>query len=154
MRTTRVLPIALASVLTLAVTGCGDFKKDEPQTAVRDFLSEALVTENGQRACDYLTQDAQDALARTGVPGEKCRESMERANFVDDGEDIGETGQIKDLDYAVQKNGKDDAVVTVKAKGGGTMRVTLKHDEGLGNLYEPLSPWRITGGVEPLTKGS
>jgi hypothetical protein len=154
MRTTRVLPIALASVLTLAVTGCGDFKKDEPQTAVRDFISEALVQENGQRACDYLTQDAQNAIARTGVAGEKCRESMERANWVYDGEPIGETAQVKDLDFSTEKSSDTEAVVTVKAEGGGTMRVTLKHDEGLGNLYEPVTPWRITGGVEPLTKGS
>jgi hypothetical protein len=34
------------------------------------------------------------------------------------------------------------------------MKITLKHDEGLGNLYEPLTPWRITGGVEPLVQGS
>jgi hypothetical protein len=154
MRTTRVLPFALASVLALAATGCGaDFKKDAPQTAVRDFLSEAVVTENGQRACDYMTQDAQNALARTGIPGESCRQSMERANLVYDGEDVVGTGEIKDLKYSTQKNG-DQATVTVQVKGSPTMKITLKHDEGLGNLYNPLTPWRITGGVEPLVQGS
>jgi hypothetical protein len=34
------------------------------------------------------------------------------------------------------------------------MTVTLAHSEGLGNLYEPETPWRITGGVDPLIKGS
>jgi hypothetical protein len=144
----------MASVLALAATGCGgEFKKDEPQTAVRDFLSEAIVSENGQRACDYMTQDAQNALARTGVPGEQCRESMERANLVYDGENVEGTGEIKDLKYSTDKNG-EQATVTVKVKGSATMKITLKHDEGLGNLYKPLTPWRITGGVEPLVQGS
>jgi hypothetical protein len=154
MRTTRVLPFALASVLALAATGCGgEFEKDAPQTAVRDFLSEAVVTENGQRACDYMTQDAQTALARTGIPGEQCRQSMERANLVYDGEDVVGTGEIKDLKYSTEKNG-DQATVTVQVKGSPTMKITLKRDEGLGNLYEPLTPWRITGGAEPLVQGS
>ncbi|MGX6449122.1 hypothetical protein ACVU7I_13805 [Patulibacter sp. S7RM1-6] len=144
----------MASALALAATGCGGtFKKDEPQTAARDFLSEALATENGQRACDWLTQDAQDAIAKRGVPGEKCREAMEKAELVTDGEAIGETGQVRDLDYSVQKRGENDATVTVKTKGGPQLNLTLKHDEGLGNLYETTSPWRITGGAEPLLQG-
>ncbi|WP_210495888.1 hypothetical protein [Patulibacter sp. SYSU D01012] len=145
----------MASALALAATGCGGttFKKDEPQTAVRDFLSEALVTENGQRACDYMTQEAQNALAERGTPGEKCREAMEKAQLVTDGEAIGETGEVKDLDYSVQKDGDKDATVTVKTKGGPQLNLTLRQDEGLGNLYHPINPWRITGGAEPLVQG-
>lgn len=156
MRTTRVLPLALASVMALAATGCGsgsDFKKDEPQTAVRDFLSSALATQNGQLACDYLTQEAQEAVA--GSVNRTCRATLERAELVGDKDErqVDTTGDVKDLDYSTEKSG-EEATVTVKAENGPTMTVTLKKDEGLGNLYEPTSPWRITGGVDPLFKSA
>ncbi|CAB4911498.1 unannotated protein [freshwater metagenome] len=156
MRTTRVLPIALASALALASTGCGSgFERDEPQTAARDFLSDVLATNNGQRACDFMTQRAQRIFAGD-QPGASCREVIERAQLVGDGDElrVDTTGEVKDLEYSTEKSGEDKAVVTVKTNGGPTLRLTLAHSEGLGNLYEAPTPWRITGGAEPLIKGS
>lgn len=153
MRTSRVLPLALASATALAATGCGsDFRKDEPQTAVRDFLASALVTQNGQLACDYLTQEAQEAVA--GSVNRTCRATLERAELVGDKDErqVDTTGDVKDLDYSTEKSG-EEATVTVRSENGPTMTVELKKDEGLGNLYEPSNPWRITGGVDPLYKG-
>ncbi len=152
MRTTRVFPLA-AALLALGMTGCGgDFRKDEPQTAVRDFLGEALVQQNGQRACDYLTQDAQAAIAATGPVGSACREAMEKAELVDDGEAVVNTGEVNDLSYETTTEGHE-ATVKVDANGR-ELTFTLKHDDGLGNLYEPETPWRITGGAEALVRGS
>jgi hypothetical protein len=143
--------------MALAATGCGatEFKKDEPQTAVRDFLSDALARGNGQQACDWLTQRAQTIFAGT-APGANCRQSMERSELVGDGDGyrVDTVGEVRDLDYSTRKIGDDKAVVTVKTDGGPTLNVTLGHSEGLGNLYEPKSPWRITGGVDALVKGS
>lgn len=156
MRTTRVLPLALASVLALSATGCGTgFEKDEPQTAVRDFLSDVLATGNAQKACDFMTQRAQTILAGD-APGAKCRESLERAALRGDGDGnlVDTTGEVRDLDYSTVQEGDDKATVTVKTDGGPTLEVTLGHSEGLGNLYEPETPWRITGGVEPLIQNS
>lgn len=156
MRTTRVLPLALASVLALSATGCGTgFEKDEPQTAVRDFLSDVLATGNAQKACDFMTQRAQKILAGD-APGENCRKSLERAALRGDGDGylVDTTGEVKDLDYSTAKEGDDKATVTVKTDGGPTLTVTLGHSEGLGNLYESETPWRITGGVEPLIQNT
>lgn len=147
----------MASALALAATGCGtDFKKDEPQTAVRDFLAETLVTGNAQRACDYMTQRAQRVLAGTTRPGETCRNSLERAALTGDGDGylVDTTGEVKDLEYSTEETGEHKATVTVKTEGGPTLTVTLGHSEGLGNLYEPTTPWRITGGVEPLIQNT
>jgi hypothetical protein len=156
MRTTRVLPIALASALALASTGCGtEFKKDEPQTAARDFLSDVLATNNGQKACDFMTQRAQKIFAGN-EPGASCRQTIERALLVGDGDGlrVDTTGEVKDLEYSTEKSGEDEAVVTVKTETGATLRLSMAHSEGLGNLYEPPTPWRITGGAEPLVKGT
>lgn len=156
MRTTRVLPLALASVLALSATGCGTaFERDEPQTAVRDFLSDVLATGNGQKACDYLTRRAQRILAGS-EPGSSCRQAIERAALQGDGDGylVDTTGEVKDLEYSTVKNGEHKATVTVKTGGGPTLEVTLGHSEGLGNLYEPETPWRITGGVEPLLQAT
>lgn len=157
MRTTRVLPLAMASVLALAATGCGtDFERDEPQTAVRDFLAETLATGNAQRACDYMTQRAQKLLAGTARTGETCRNALERAALRgdDDGYLVDTTGEVKDLEYSTEKTNEHEATVTVKTDGGPTLTVTLGHSEGLGNLYDPETPWRITGGVDALIQNT
>lgn len=156
MRTTRVLPLALVSVLALSATGCGTgFEKDEPQTAVRDFLSDVLATNNGQKACDFMTQRAQ-AIFAGDEPGASCRKSIERATLRgdEDGTLVDTTGEVKDLEYSTVKTGDEKATVTVKTNGGPTLTVTLGYSEGLGNLYEPETPWRITGGAEPLLRNS
>lgn len=168
MRTTRVLPLALASVLALAATGCGsDFKKDEPQTAVRDFLNNVLARNNGQQACDFLTQEGQRAFAKLPVPGQQtlddatdtgqaCRAAMERAQLIGDKDqrEVNTTGEVRDLEYSTKKDG-EEATVTVKSDGGPTLTFELTESGagGVGNLYEPKNPWRITGGAEPLVTG-
>ncbi|MEV4420803.1 hypothetical protein AB0L40_12615 [Patulibacter sp. NPDC049589] len=166
MRTTRVLPLALASVLAVASTGCGsDFKKDEPQTAVRDFLMITLARDNGQQGCDFLTQKAQKAFAQipasgatTAIPdpedtGQACRALLERPQLIGDKDkrEVNTTGEVRDLDYSTQKDG-DKATVTVKTNGGPTLtfKLTKQGDAGVGNLYEPKTPWRIDDGAEPL----
>lgn len=154
MRSTRVFSIATAAALALAVTGCGgSFKADEPQTAVRDFLSEALAQKNGQRACDFMTVEAQGELVAGKAEGVNCRAAMERAGLVAGGELIGDVSGVKDLDYEVTENDGETATVVVTPEGGEPMTFTLKKDEGLGALYEPSTPWRITGGAQPLLAG-
>lgn len=169
MRTTRVLPLALASVMALAATGCGsDFKKDQPQTAVRDFLNDVLAKGNGQYACDFLTQDAQKAFAALPVDGrpnaspddtdtgQSCRALLERGELIGDKDrrEVNTTGEVRDLKYKTEKSG-DDATVTVHGKGGPTLtfKLSKRGDVSVSNLYEPKTPWRITGGAEPLVTG-
>lgn len=155
MRTTRVFPFAMASLVALAVTGCGgdSFKKDEPQTAARDFLSEALSQKNGQRACDYLTQEAQAKIAGKVIPGASCREVMEKSSLVSDKEEVEDVSDVKDLKFSTEKVDDKTAKVTVKTKGGIELVLDLQKNDGLGNLYEPKTPWRIVGGAEPLVTG-
>lgn len=155
MRSTRVFSLATAAVLALAVTGCGGttFKKDEPQTAVRDFLSEALSQKNGQRACDYMTVEAQGDLVADAQGGVNCRAAMELSGLISGGEPVRDVATVKELDYEVTENDGETATVVVTPEGGEAMTITLKHDEGLGALYEPETPWRITGGTKPLIVG-
>lgn len=155
MRTTRVFPFAMASLVALAVTGCGgdSFKKDEPQTAARDFLSEALSQKNGQRACDYLTQEAQVKVAGKSFPGASCREVMEKSSLVSDDEEVMDVSDVKELRFSTEKVDDGTANVTVKTKGGIELVLGLQKNDGLGNLYEPETPWRIVSGAEPLVTG-
>lgn len=156
MRSTRVFSLATAAVLALAVTGCGGttFQKDEPQTAVRDFLSEALSQKNGQRACDFMTVEAQGELVAGASEGANCRAAMELSGLISDGEPVRDVATVKDLDYEVTENDGETATVVVSPEGGEPIEITLKKSEGLGALYEPESPWRITGGAKPLIVGA
>lgn len=155
MRSTRVFFLATAAVLALGVTGCGGttFQKEEPQTAVRDFLSEALSQKNGQRACDFMTVEAQGELVVGASEGANCRAAMELSGLVSDGEPVRDVATVKDLDYEVTENDGETATVVVTPEGGEPMEITLKKSEGLGALYEPETPWRITGGAKPLIVG-
>lgn len=156
MRSTRVFSLATAAALALAVTGCGGttFEKDEPQTAVRDFLAEALSQKNGQRACDFMTTEAQGQLVAGSADGVTCRQAMELSGLISDGEPVRDVAMVKDLGFDVTENDGDKATVVVTPIDGEAMTVTLEHSDGLGALYEPKTPWRITGGVQPLLVGN
>lgn len=156
MRSTRVFSLATAAALALAVTGCGGttFEKDEPQTAVRDFLAEALSQKNGQRACDFMTVEAQGELVAAAADGVTCRTAMEVSGLISGGEPVRDVSTVKGLGFEVSENDGETATVVVTPDGGEVLTITLKHDEGLGALYEPNTPWRITGGVQPLLVGN
>lgn len=156
MRSTRVFSLATAAALALAVTGCGgtSFEKDEPQTAVRDFLAEALSQKNGQRACDFMTVEAQGELVEGAANGATCRVAMELSGLISDGEPVRDVATVKDLGYEVTENDGESATVVVTPIDGEPMTVKLERSEGLGALYEPNTPWRITGGVQPLLVGN
>lgn len=156
MRSTRVFSLATAAALALAVTGCGGttFEKDEPQTAVRDFLSEALSQKNGQRACDFMTVEAQGELVASNPDHATCRQAMELSGLLSDGEPVRDVAMVKDMGYEVTANDGEKATVVVTPIGGAAMTVTLEQSDGLGALYEPNTPWRITGGVQPLLVGN
>lgn len=150
--------LVTASLLALGAAGCGDFEKDAPDTAVRDFLSQAVGTGNGQRACDYLTAEGQKAVAGAGAENAAdaaagCRLGMERSRLTEDGEDILDLAGVKDLDYEAEVDGHE-ATVTVTGEGMEPLRFRLRHDEGLGNLYEPKTPWRIEAGAETLVRAA
>ncbi len=154
MRSTRVFSLATVAAFALALTGCGgDFEKDEPQAAVRDFLSEALSQANGQRACDYMTVEAQGQLVAGKAAGVDCRIAMEVAGLVSDGEMVNDVARVKELEYEVTENDGHAAKVVVTPVGGEPLTFTLEHSDGLGALYEPKTPWRITGGAEGLLTG-
>lgn len=156
MRSTRVFSLATAAALALAVTGCGGttFEKDEPQTAVRDFLSEALSQKNGQRACDFMTIEAQGELVAGQTDGATCRTAMELSGLLSDGEPVRDVAMVKDMGFEVTENDGEKATVVVTPIDGEAMTVTLEQSDGLGALYEPNTPWRITGGVKPLLVGT
>lgn len=155
MRSTRVFSLATAAALALAVTGCGgNFEKDEPQTAVRDFLAEALSQKNGQRACDFMTIEAQGELVANNPDHSTCRQAMEVSALLSDGEPVRDVAMVKDLGFDVTENDGEKATVVVTPIGGEAMTVTLEQSAGLGALYEPNTPWRITGGVQPLLVGN
>jgi hypothetical protein len=156
MRSTRVFSLATAAVLALAVTGCGGttFEEDAPQTAVRDFLSEALSQKNGQRACDFMTVEAQGALVEGASEGANCRAAMEMSGLIAGGEPVRDVASVEELDYEVTENDGESATVVVTPEGGEPIEITLAKSEGLGALYEPETPWRITGGAKPLIVGA
>lgn len=155
MRSTRVFSLATAAALALAVTGCGGtFEKDEPQTAVRDFLSEALSQKNGQRACDFMTVEAQEQLLANNPNHATCRQAMEVSGLLADGEPVRDVAMVNDLGFDVAKQDGENATVVVTPASGEPMTVTLEKSAGLGALYEPKTPWRITGGVQSLLVGN
>lgn len=147
-------------LLAAGVTGCSDeFRKDEPNTAVRDFLSLALAQQNGQRACDYMTAGAQRKIARlSGEVAGTCRTSFEKAELAfkdgDVNRTVGSIGDVKDLTYKMEKHNAHHASVTVTSPGGKKLDLVLVKKAGIGNLYVASNPWRIKSGAEALVDGS
>jgi hypothetical protein len=98
----RALALAFAS-LTLLGAGCGGSGAGPDQT-VRNYF-EAIVDQNGQRACNQLTAALQkdiegSAAARSG--GRSCADVMQLASGLNPGLS---SQDVEDLDIEVTEDG-------------------------------------------------
>jgi hypothetical protein len=126
----RLLTLALA-VLALLAPGCGG---SDPDEAVRDYL-DAVVAQDGERACDQLTDELRREIERAPAArgqGRTCAGVMELMA----GLNPALTKQdVEELDIAVEEDG-DRAVATLQSP--------LARREETIDLVDIDGDWRIS----------
>jgi hypothetical protein len=124
-------PTVLLAALALLVPACGG---SDPEEAVRDYF-QAIVDQDGQRACDQLTEELRADIEQAPAvraAGRSCADVMELAAGLNPGLSA---DQIEDLEIEVEEDG-DQASATFE-------NPLLDREETI-DLVEVDGEWRIS----------
>jgi hypothetical protein len=122
-----------------------------PVAAVRGFLDQAVVNDDGEAACTYLTARARVDFEGHGLDGpESCQSFFGTATLRLGGRAISSDRQVDRLHFAVAPAGAD-RLVTVSS-GGQEIRFRLRPADGYERqaFAAPATPWRIASSVNAL----
>ena len=146
----RTLLIALAITAITPLAGCARNEpsgapKSNPVKAVKEYLIDGSVDQNGYEACVFLTTREQRAAAkRSGGP--ECRQAFDLGTFRLGGQRIDTVHEVERLGASSSVDG-DRASVRI-TKNGDSARFELvkaTHSEQ-GQFLAPDTEWRIARG--------
>jgi hypothetical protein len=118
---------------------------------VRGFLDQAVVNDDGEAACTYLTARARVGFEGHGLEGPaSCQSFFGTATLRLGGRAISSERLVDRLHYAVAPIGAD-RLVTVSS-GGQEIRFRLRPADGYERqaFGAPVTPWRIASSVDAL----
>jgi hypothetical protein len=151
-RRTPALALALLAVTPLAActrnepAGAVARAGDNPVKAVKDYLVNAAVDQNGYQACVYLTEAEQRAAAaRSGGP--ECRQGFDLATLRLGGRTIETVHQVERLAASASVRG-DRARVRLSTNGDSAAFELVKATPAeTSEFLAPDTEWRIAGGA-------
>ena len=152
----RGLPVLLAAaaLAPLVVSGCSRNQPqgapgNDPVTAVKEFLINGTVDQDGYGACVFLTTRAQRAVARRTGSSE-CRQSFDLASLTLGGRDVDTVHEVDSLEASASMDGRRAWVRLTD--GGQSVRFELVKASPVeqAQFLAPDTEWRIAGGLRPL----
>jgi hypothetical protein len=141
-----LVPLVVAAGLLLAPR-----PQRTPVATVRGFLDQAVVNDNGEAACTYLSARARVGFEGHGLKGPaSCQSFFGTATLRLGGRAISTDRQVDRLHYAVAPSGAE-RLVTVSS-GGQEIRFRLRPADGYERdaFGAPRTPWRIASSVNAL----
>jgi hypothetical protein len=147
----ELLPAALVPLIVVGSLLAAPRPQRTPVAAVRDFLDQAVVNDNGEAACMYLTARARVDFEGHGLKGPVgCQSFFGTATLRLGGRAISSDRQVDHLHYAVAPLGAE-RLVTVSS-GGQALRFELRPADGYERdaFGAPVAPWRIASSVNAL----
>jgi hypothetical protein len=122
-----------------------------PVATVRDFLTAAVVDDDGQTACTYLTARARVDFEGSGLSGPAtCQSFFGGAVLRLGGLAVSSDAGLDRLRYAVTPQGRD-RLVTVSYRGQAMAFVLTPANGFERNAFDaPPTPWRIASPVNAL----
>ena len=143
-----LIAVALAALTPLAACARNEpsgAPKSDPVKAVKEFLIDGSVDQNGYEACVYLTPREQRAAAkRSGGP--ECRQAFDLATFRLGGQRIDTVHEVERLAASSSVDG-DRASVRLTKNGDSVsfelVKATRSEQE---QFLAPDTEWRIAGG--------
>jgi hypothetical protein len=145
---------ALALVALVAMCGCARSQPqgaagNDPVTAVKEFLINGTVDQDGYGACVFLTTGAQRGAARRAGSSE-CRQSFDLASLTLGGRDVDTVHEVDRLEATATMDG-DRASVRL-TDGGQSVRFELVKATPVeqAHFLAPDTEWRIASGLRSL----
>jgi len=146
-----LLTLALIAVTPLAACTRNDppgavaHAGDSPVKAVKDYLVNGSVDQNGYDACVYLTYKEQRAAARRSG-GPECRQAFDLATLRLGGQTINTVHEVERLDATASVHG-DRATVRLTKNGASIGFELVKATKSEANQFlAPYTEWRIAAG--------
>jgi hypothetical protein len=145
--------LALALLAVIPLAGCtrnepaGAVARagDNPVKAVKDYLVNAAVDQNGYEACVYLTSSEQRAAAtRSGGP--ECRQAFDLATLRLGGQTIDTVRQLEGLAANASVRGNRATVRLTKNGGSAVFELVKATPAETNQFLAPDTEWRIAGG--------
>jgi hypothetical protein len=147
-RHTPLIALAVAALTPLAACGHNEpsgAPKNNPITAVKEFLIDGSVDQNGYAACVYLTTRAQRAAAgRAGGP--ECRQAFDLATFRLGGQKIDTDQEVRHLTATSSIHGNRASVRVTKNGGSARFELVKATHSEQDQFLAPDTEWRIARG--------
>jgi hypothetical protein len=147
-RRTPLIAFALAALTPLAACGHNEpsgAPKGNPIKAVKEFLIDGSVDQNGYAACVYLTTRAQRAAAKR-AGGPECRQAFDLATFRLGGEKIDTVQEVRHLTATSSIHGNRASVRVVKNGGRVRFELVKATRSEQKQFLAPDTEWRISRG--------
>jgi hypothetical protein len=143
-----LIALALAAVTPLAACARNEpsgAPKSDPVKAVKEFLTDASVDQNGYEACVFLTTGEQRAAAkRSGGP--ECRQAFDLARFRLGGRTIDTVHEVERLAAHSSVDGGRASVQITKNGDSARFELAKATRSEQEQFLAPDTEWRIAGG--------
>jgi hypothetical protein len=150
-----VVMLVLATFVVSSDQAASSTASDSASAAVqtvRDYVTAATVDQAGATACNYLTLQEQQLVARLAGPDAVCRDAIsatQAASTV--------PGSVRGIQaLAVTATVRDGQARVILGQGSGALSFVLRRATAAerSEFQAPLSDWRITAGAASvLTPG-
>jgi hypothetical protein len=157
MTTRHRLPaaaLAAAALAALALSACARNEPSgapgsDPVTAVKEFLIDGTVDQNGYEACVFLTTHEQGAAARR-VGGSECRQAFDLARLRLGGKVVDTVHEVDHLAASAAVDGGRASVRLTSAGQSIRFELLKATSAEQAQFLAPDTEWRIAAGVVPL----
>jgi hypothetical protein len=147
-RRTPLIALALAALTPLAACARNEpsgAPKSDPVKAVKEFLIDGSVDQNGYEACVYLTTREQRAAAkRSGGP--ECRQAFDLATFRLGGQRVDTVHEVERLAASSAVDGGRASVRLTKNGDSARFELVKATHSEQEEFLAPDTEWRIVGG--------
>ena len=144
------LPAVIVPLVAVSIVRAESAPEAGPAATVRGFLEAAVVDNDGEGACSYLTARARIAFEGPDLNRSTCQIFFGGAALNLGGLAVASDGQVDALHYSVRSAGPE-RIVTV-SHAGRSIRFTLRrgNEVELSEFAPPPTSWRIDAGVDRL----
>jgi hypothetical protein len=148
------LPAVVVPLLAVTMVRAQSAPRSGPAATVRGFLKAAVVDNDGESACAYLTARARLAFEGPAVGRSTCQTFFAGAALDLGGLAVTSDGRVDALDYSVR--GTAAAPIVTVSHAGQAIRFTLRqgNEVELSEFAPPATSWRIDAGVSRLAEPS
>jgi hypothetical protein len=158
----RALALGVATAVTLlvavALPGQADAQPApspaaQAQQTVRAFLVVGVIDDNAYLACQYLTPEERQRVARLSGPGATCQEAFVEAHPVFAG--VRKVVEVRELPLRTSVRGRRAVVLVPRPQPLPPVRFVLRRATlaELDEFRAPQVPWRIASGAVAVLRG-